>query len=55
MALSHEEEDCSHEDKRKNKAQRANTRQNLKKVHLTSEFVSMAKFGGHVLCRLVRM
>ena len=50
MALLHEGEgDPKHKDKRSNKAQRADTRRNLKR----HEFVIVAKFGGHVLCCLV--
>ena len=46
--LCKEEGDYNHEDKRSNKAQRANTCRNLKRyIPLVSLIV--AKFGGHVL------
>jgi len=54
MAMLHdEEEDCSHEDKRSNKVQRADTRWNLKRHIPVVSYLILAKFGGHELRCLV--
>ena len=53
MAFLHEEED-NHSYKNEKKEHGAEDRYSSEpqKAHLTDEFIIVAKFGGHVLCRL---
>jgi len=53
MALYHEEEDDQNPlDKRKKQGAEGRQTSEPEKAHSTGEFVIVAKFGDHVLCRL---
>jgi len=52
MALLHEQDDHNHKDEKKEHGVEDRYSSELQKAHPTGEFVILAKFGGHVLCRL---
>jgi len=52
MAFLHEEDDHTHTDERKEYDAEDRYSPEPQKAHLTGEFVIVAKFGGHALCRL---
>jgi len=52
MSLLHEEDDHKYQYKRSNKGTEGRQILEPEKVHLTGEFVILAKFGDHVLCHL---
>jgi len=52
MVLHEEEDDHNHADERKEHGAEGKDSSEPQKAHLTGEFVIVAKFGGHALCRL---
>jgi len=52
MAFLHEEDDHTHTDEKKKYGAEDRYSLEPQKVHLTGEFVIVAKFGGHALCCL---